>query len=252
MRTDIDIEKKKSPKKISIGAVILFLYSLPLLTDSMGQLPNVREAIEEKKTSMISEGSVQAGEMGMTEESLEKAKMYSQLLTFKYTPSERDPFISSTVISPFVTEEEKNEITADAEQVNQAKKMIQGVVKNRVKITGIAVGRTGANYAVIYSDPEPATAAPQVLRAGEYILIELGPEEAAMVDNAYQVAAQAGVQLNIKVADGYEKPALMLQILRIDGRVAEIENPTGDGSFPVEFKKGMIRATGPQPKKVSQ
>lgn len=220
---------------------------LPL--SSTAQLPNVRDAIEKKKNAIIS-GPVQAGELASTEESLERARMYNQLLTFKYTPSERDPFISSTVISPFVTEEERAEVTADAEQVNQAKKMIQGVVKNRIKITGIAVGRTGANYALVYSDPDPLSAVPQILRAGEYILIELGPEEAAMIDNAYQVAAQAGVQLNLKIADAHDTPAIMLQILKIDGRIAEIENPTGEGSFPVEYKKGMIRGTGPQPKDV--
>jgi len=220
--------------------------------DSYGQLPNVREAIEEKKKAMESSSGVQAGELAESEESLESAKMYGQLLTFKYTPSERDPFISSSVISPFVTEEEQAAVTADAEQVNQAKRMIEGVVKNRIQISGIAFGRTGASYAVVYTDPDPAAGVPQVLRAGEYILIELGPEEAGMVDNAYQVAARAGVNLKIKIADSYSKPALMLRLLKIDGRTAEVENPTGEGSFPVEYKKRMIRGSGPQPKEVKK
>ena len=242
------LERKKS---FGLKLLILSFIILPVVSsDGYAQLPNVREAIEEKKKALEGESSLQAGDMSATETSLASAKMYNQLLTFKYAPSERDPFISSDVVSPFVTEEEQIEVTADAEQVNQAKKMIEGVVRNRIQLSGVAFGRLGANYTVAYADPEGMI--PQVLRPGEYILIELGPEEAGMVDNAYQIAVRAGGNLKLKIADSHDKPAIMLKLLKIDGRTAEFENPTGEGSFPVEYKKEMIRSTGPQPKSVDR
>jgi hypothetical protein len=241
---EIPPHRFKNKKAILAFSLVLSLW---VVSAGYSQLPNVREAIEEKKKAMEGSASLGAMDAPQTEESLEKAKMYSQLLTFRYAPSERDPFISSTVISPFVTEEEQTEITVDADQVNQAKRMVEAVVKNRIFISGIAFGRTGANYVVVYGDGDPNSVTPQILRAGEYLLVELGPEEASMVDNAYQVALRAGAEMALKIADTHPRPAIMLRLLKLDGRTAEIESPIGGGTFTKEYEKQMIRGGGPQP-----
>jgi hypothetical protein len=229
------------------GICFVLAVNLSLMGEAKGQLPNVRETISENNQRNTLKETIESGRVSeKTGESLDKAKMYSQLLTFKYAPSERDPFISSEVISPFVTEEEVVEVTADAEQIKQAKRIIESVVRDRVELSGIAVGKTGASYTIAYTDPDKMI--PQILRPGEYLLIELGTEDQSKVDGAYKLALQAGAKLKLKVAE--DRPALMLRLLKIDGKSAEIENPSGDGSFSVEYQKRMIRTREPMPKSV--
>jgi hypothetical protein len=175
------------------------------------------------------------------------ARMYNQLLTFRYSPSQRDPFISSVVISPFVTEDETPlEMPADMEQVDRARKLIISVVKRRIDITGVAYGKVGSSYTIAYSDPERSNA--QILRPGDYIVIEMSPEEQQAIDGAYKLAAEAGVKLNLQVASN--KPALMLRVLAIDGSTMEIESPGGDGSFTVSYKKQLEVDDKPRPAQV--
>jgi hypothetical protein len=132
------------------------------------------------------------------------------------------------------------------EQVDQARKIIVEVVRNRIDISGVAYGRVGSSYTIAYSDPEKTN--PQILRPGDYIVVDMDPEEQSKVDEAYKLAASAGVRLNLKVANN--RPALMLRVLSIDGNTMEIENPGDGGTFTVSYKKQLDVDNSPKPAKV--
>ena len=213
------------------------------LGSAQAQKISVREALEERKRQ--SRAQPEAGTGAETEKfSVESAKMYSQLLSFKYQASQRDPFISSTVLSTLVTEEEKVEATGNMEEVNAAKQAILNVAKGKIKVGGVAFSRKGKSYMIAYTDNKSA----QIVGAGDYIAVELTGEEQGMVDNAYKAAVTAGVELDVSVAA--DRPALIMEVLKIDGSLIEIEDPTGGGSFTITYEKDMELGMPkkPQPK----
>jgi hypothetical protein len=238
----LNIESENRAKKII--ALSLLLLSCSSMV-SFSQAPSVREALEERRKLAEAQSSIEdSGGEEASKFSVESARMYNQLLTFRYTPSQRDPFVSYIVVSPFVTEDEAPlEMPADMEQVDQARKMIVEVVKRRIDISGVAYGRVGSSYTIAYSDPEKTT--PQILRPGDYIVVDMDPEEQTKVDEAYRMAAAAGVKLNLKVANN--RPALMLRVLAIDGNTMEIENPGDEGTFTVSYKKQLEVDNSPKP-----
>jgi hypothetical protein len=199
---------------------------------SQAQKVSVREALEERRKQ--AKETPEQGTGSETEKfSVESARMYSQLLSFKYEPSQRDPFISSTVVSTLVTEEESVEATGNVEEVNAAKAAILNVAKGKIKVGGIAFSRRGTSYMIAYTDGQT----PQIVGAGDYLAVELSGEEQAMVDNAYKAAVAAGVKLNVSVAS--DRPALIMEILKIEGSLIDIQDPTGDGKFTITYTKDM-------------
>jgi hypothetical protein len=77
---------------------------------------------------------------------MSNAKMYGQLLNFKYDPSKRDPFINSNIISPYVSTE-KQEETESGSKIEERKDTIRGILKKKIQIQGISYG-AGTNYAL--------------------------------------------------------------------------------------------------------
>lgn len=231
-------------KRFTLVLLLTFGSSLP----GICQAPSVREALEERRKLAEAQSSIDSSTGDQANQfSTESARMYNQLLTFRYTPSQRDPFVSYIVVSPFVTEDETPlEMPADMEQVNEAKKMIVDVVKRRIDISGVAHGKVGSSYTIAYSDPNRSI--PQILRPGDYIVVDMDPEEQGRVDEAYKQAAAAGVRLKLKVANN--RPALMLRVLAIDGNTMEIENPGDQGTFTVSYKKQLEVDNSPKPANV--
>lgn len=225
------------------GFIVLVYGSM--LSPAFSQAPSVREALEERRKLAEAQNTIEASGGEEAEQfSIESARMYNQLLTFRYTPSQRDPFVSSIVVSPFVTEDEQPlEMPADMEQVEQARKIIVEVVKKRIEISGVAYGRVGSSYTIAYSDPEKT--APQILRPGDYLVVDMDADEQGRIDEAYRMAAAAGIKLNLKVANN--RPALMLRVLSIDGNTMEIENPGDEGTFTVSYKKELEVDNSPKP-----
>lgn len=232
--------------KNNLAIILLFLALAPLT--GLSQAPSVREALEERRKIAEAQNTIEtSGGEKADMFSLESARMYNQLLSFRYAPSQRDPFVSYIVVSPFVTEDETPlEMPADMEQVNQAKKMIVEVVKRRIDITGVAYGKVGSSYTIAYSDPNRSK--PQILRPGDYIVVDMDNDEQTRVDEAYKMAASAGVRLNLKVANN--RPALMLKVLSIDGNTMEIENPGDSGTFTINYKKQLEVDNSPKPASV--
>jgi hypothetical protein len=243
--------KSKANKSPSRG-LLLAIFSTGVLLSSWqvasAQAPSVQDALEDRRRLAEAQTSIDAsGGEAASKFSLESARMYNQLLSFRYTPSQRDPFISSIVVSPFVTEDEAPlELPADMEQVQQARKIIMEVVRRRIDISGVAYGKVGSSYTIAYSDQERMV--PQILRPGDYIVIDMSPDEQTAVDDAYKLAAAAGVKLNLKVANN--RPALMLRVLAIDGNTMEVENPGDEGSFTVSYKKQLEVDNKPKPANV--
>ena len=237
--------KYKTQKKRNYSLFYFLLFLGLSLEVSKSQAPSVRDALEDRRKLAEAQNTIEeSGGETASKFSLESARMYNQLLTFRYTPSQRDPFVSYIVVSPFVTEDESPlEMPADMEQVDQARKMIVEVVKRRIEISGVAYGRVGSSYTIAYSDPEKTT--PQILRPGDYIVVDMDPEEQSKVDEAYKMAAAAGVRLSLKVANN--RPALMLRVLTIDGNTMEIENPGDEGTFTVSYKKQLDVDNSPKP-----
>lgn len=133
--------------------------------------------------------------------------LLSKLVKFTYQPSERDPFISSEVVSPFVTEEDLPELLApDRETLNKARAMIEKHLIGAVEIHGVSSqatgpapvpGRKGTTRAGL---PEAAGYAVgnngQILRPGRGLLI---PVDTKTVEEMRAQLLTSGLALGVEI-----------------------------------------------------
>jgi hypothetical protein len=165
-------------------------------------------------------------------------KMYTRLLTFKYNPSQRDIFISSTVTTPFVTEEADTEQGQDPDKIREAKAKITEVISDGVKLSGIAYNRNGASYIV--------TKDGQIAKVGDYLLYTPSNKARAAINAAGSLAAEGGG--SIKVDKFKYKSGLLLQVLKVDNKTAQLKVPWDDDtSIEIPYEKDMSIETKPQP-----
>lgn len=119
------------------------------------------------------------------------AALLLKIPPFTYIPSERDPFISSTVISPFVTEEDLPEALApDRELVRKARSSIEGMLEGLIEIRGVSTAERISGYAIGNGG--------QVLRPGRFLLV---PLDTKSVETWKDRLLKNGVTLGVEIND---------------------------------------------------
>ena len=155
---------------------------------------SIRKAIEERRKLAETQKNIEDSNAFQSQENnfdLSSGRMYSQLLTFRYDPSGRDPFISCLVVSPFVTENDiVEEVNVDQEKIKEALAKIGQLVEARIQIGGVAYGRLGVNYAVVNDN--------QVVKPGEYLVLKLNENDQGEIQTAAQLIADAGLPINVE------------------------------------------------------
>ena len=165
-----------------------------------------------------------------------------KIIQHTYTPSQRDPFISHQVVSPFVTEEVIEETGEPAEEIKlPSKKEIEdwltGDPKDpeatppMIQITGISTGDTGGGYALantLSSKNGEVGYRNRVLKPGEIVKIPLDGNALAKFGQAFIFWDWAD--------PASSTPVLTLETIRIherhlnlpidkNGKVIEAETP---------------------------
>jgi hypothetical protein len=192
----------------------------------------VDRAISEQKRFTETQKSVVDNNNYQNEENnffLTGGKMYSQLITFRYVASQRDPFVSANVISPYVTVEEVTEKQEDKnpERIKQAIQRVEAILSRKIKVSGISYGKTGLSYAL--ANETRLTGEKQVIRPGGYLLIETSPEETRLLDEAAQAAKGAGGTPNLEHSK--QVNGVLIKVTRVDDRSVGFQNPIdGAGS----------------------
>jgi hypothetical protein len=154
---------------------------------------------------------------------------YRKLLTFSYIPSQRDPFISSTVISPFVTEEDLNpEKEIDEDTIKKAQNKIEKIIGAQVQIRGVSTGKLGAGFAVSETG--------QIIKPGEYLLVEIAEGTQQELEATLAIAQTAGRILQIRQHAGN----IVLETKKVADKTVTFISPvsnTEEGEITVEYQK---------------
>lgn len=252
----------------SITYILIILTSLICITTSNAQVSQsdaMRKAVEErrKKAEEARRNNQEAGkttdttptggasstptagssgtEGGETTINYSSGRMYSQLISFRYDPSDRDPFISSEVTSPFVTSANPEEEYAlppdDTARIQQAVEMIEDTLKNalRGQLSGVSSARIGFGYSM--------TKMGDVLRSGDIIPFDL-QDQATRIMEAREMSASSGKNLEIAM----NGTSIDLEVQRVEGYNVYFYTP-GDRTrtFPVMYEM-MIEPDGVPPK----
>lgn len=174
------------------------------------------------------------GEMGGT-------LLYKKLLKFEYNPSQRDPFVSHVVVSPFVTEEDlPPPVDIDKEKIKAAVGMVENLVKKKIQVGGISSGREGAGYAIGNEG--------QIIKPGEYLFITLEEKEQDEVTSAMNIANTAGMPLLVTTY----KNKIVVETKKVEEKTVRFMSPVRAGSdaageITVEYIKQMGFEKTPQP-----
>lgn len=168
-------------------------------------------------------------------------KMYSQLVEFRYEPSQRDPFISSEVLTPYVTEDQLEVVPdVNAEQIEKAITEIENTLKKKIEINGVSSGKIGVNYAIGNEG--------QIIRPGEYLFVPMEAESQGAIEAATQAAVDAGAKLEGKIRGMIYKNTIMVEVRDIKERTVIFINPVRDGqTMEVQFEKGIDIEKRPTP-----
>jgi hypothetical protein len=135
-----------------------------------------------------------------------KIKLPNHRFSFRYEPSQRDPFISSLIITPTVSKQPPEETPAPSVDLDRIKQSIVNLIESKVKITGLTYGKLGRNFAVTDSG--------QILTSGKLLALKTD-DRTELVDAAIQHTLQFRTnqrgELLIKVIDIQNRQLILLK-----------------------------------------
>lgn len=157
----------------------------------------------------------------------------THLRSFKYVPSKRDPFISSKVLSPFVTqtEEDISSLSLNSTEqtlIKKASSKIREFLKEKIQIGLVSYGVGGKNY-IIANDS-------QIAGEGEKIKVDISD----MDPNLLEALGEKALELLSKIEKDEKsgKQNLAIKLRKVTGRTVIFEDPlTKEGEIEKEFTK---------------
>jgi hypothetical protein len=131
--------------------------------------------------------------------------LLSKLVRFSYLPSERDPFISWEVVSPFVTEQDLPEILApNKEMMESAAKALEAFIIRGISVLGVSSQTTGPIPILEEGNrekiPEAAgyaiSADGQILRPGRALMV---PIDTGAIEEMRAAMVASGLGLGVMI-----------------------------------------------------
>lgn len=139
--------------------------------------------------------------------------LLSKWVKFTYQPSDRDPFISSSVVSPFVTETDLPEmLVPDQEALYRARSQIEDYITDNIEIQGVSTEERVSGYAVGNGG--------QILRPGRPLLVPVDTKAIEVLKTRLlKEGLSLGVEINGKITEPLTEPLTEKKDLLLKTRI---------------------------------